>query len=363
MKYRKPILLSLVLFFSLLIGLTKVKASEFNYSVTPVIPDNQIDKSKTYYDLLMSPGQSQTVEVQLRNDTENDLVIENSINSATTNLNGVVEYSDNNIKTDSSLKYNLKDLATVESEVTIPKKSSIILPIKLMMPNEKFDGIIAGGITFKEKPSDETTTASSDGRGVAIKNEYSYAVAVLLRQNEKQLAPELKLLDASAGQVNSRNVINAKFQNSKAAYLNQLKLENKITKKGSRKVLFSSEAEQLQMAPNSNFSYPISLNGEKLEAGVYTLNTVAYSGKSDTGQYEVKNSEGDIEKYQYKWEFTKDFKIEASEAKELNSNDVSIERDFTWLYLLIIILIALVIVIIFLFFRNKKKKSKAEINE
>lgn len=363
MKYRKQIFLGLALFFSFFIGLINAEASEFNYSVTPVIPDNQIDKSKTYYDLLMSPGQSQTVEVQLQNDTENDLVIENSINSATTNLNGVVEYGANNIKADASLKYNLKDLATVDSEVTIPKKSGIVLSIKLTMPNEKIDGVIAGGITFKEKQADSTTATSSDEQGLAIKNEYSYVVAILLRQNETQLAPNLNLLDVTAGQVNSRNVINAQFQNPEATYLNQLKLENKVTKKGSSQVLFSSSADQLQMAPNSNFSYPISLNGKKLEAGTYTLNTVAYGGKSETGQYEVKNSDGETEKYQYKWEFTKDFTIKADEAKELNSKDVTIERDYTWLYILIGILILLVAGLIFWFLIAKKKKSKEEADE
>ena len=36
----------------------------------------------------------------------------------------------------------------------------------------------------------------------------------------------------------------------------------------------------MQMAPNSHFSYPISLEGQKLEAGTYLLKSVAYSGKA-----------------------------------------------------------------------------------
>ncbi len=67
-------------------------ASEFNFAVTPTIPENQVDKSKTYFDLKMAPGAKQTVEIQLRNDTDEDITIENTVNSATTNLNGVVEY-------------------------------------------------------------------------------------------------------------------------------------------------------------------------------------------------------------------------------------------------------------------------------
>ena len=60
----------------------------------------------------------------------------------------------------------------------------------------------------------------------------------------------------------------------------------------------------MQMAPNSHFSYPISLEGQKLEAGTYLLKSVAYSGKSDEGQYKVKNGDEE-ERYLYRWEFKK----------------------------------------------------------
>ena len=36
---------------------------EFNFAVTPTIPENQVDKSKTYFDLKMAPGAKQTVEI------------------------------------------------------------------------------------------------------------------------------------------------------------------------------------------------------------------------------------------------------------------------------------------------------------
>ncbi len=56
----------------------------------------------------MVPGAKQTVEIQLRNDTDEDITIENTVNSATTNLNGVVEYGQNGIKPDKTLRFNLK---------------------------------------------------------------------------------------------------------------------------------------------------------------------------------------------------------------------------------------------------------------
>lgn len=94
------------------------------------------------------------------------------------------------------------------------------------------------------------------------------------------------------------------------------------------------------MAPNSNFNYPISLNGEKLKAGKYTLKLNAQA------------KEG-------KWSFTKDFTISETDAKKYNSQDVSIKKDWTWVYILIgILLILIALFLIFFIIRRNRKKQE-----
>ncbi len=61
------------------------------------------------------------------------------------------------------------------------------------MPKDSFDGVMAGGITLKEKKK-ETTTSADQSKGLAINNEYSYVVAIILQQNETKVQPDLKLL-------------------------------------------------------------------------------------------------------------------------------------------------------------------------
>mgnify|MGYP002233236536 FL=1 len=51
-------------------------------------------------------------------------MVEEEIASATTNINGVVEYSPNKIKADSTLKYNLVDYASIPKEVSLQPNSS-----------------------------------------------------------------------------------------------------------------------------------------------------------------------------------------------------------------------------------------------
>lgn len=342
------ILASLFLFISV-----KGMASEFNFAVNPVIPENQIDKSKTYFDLKMPPGSVQTVEVQLRNDTDKDVVIEPKIASATTNLNGVVEYGQNDIEPDETLKHNLKDLVDVAETITIPKQSQVTVPLKISMPSESFTGMISGGLTLKEKQ--EETSDQSEEQGLAIKNEYAYVVAILLRQTTDEVVPDLNLLAVEPSQVNARNVINVTLQNPTATYLNSFRLINEVTKKGQSDSLYSSDTSGMQMAPNSHFSYPISLEGQKLEAGTYVLKSVAYSGKNDEGQYKVKNGDEE-ETYLYKWEFEKEFTVAGDVARDLNRKDVTIEEDNTWLYLLIGLLL-LIIAFLIVWYRRKKKNE------
>lgn len=338
----------------------QASASEFNFAVTPNIPDNQVDKTKTYFDLKLNQNTEQDLTMELRNDTENEVTIELSVNSATTNMNGVVEYGSNKIKQDKSLKYNLKDLVTIQSEVKIPAKSKQSVPLRVKMPNEKISGVLAGGITLKEKKEEENKKSAASS-GMAIKNEYSYVVALLMRQSTAAIKPNLLLQNVAAGQNNARNVIQANLQNPEPTYLNQLKVQAEITKKGSSKVLFHSEKSGMQMAPNSNFDYPIALNGAKLAGGNYHIKIVAYGGKNENGSFTSGKDENGLGiKYTYKWTLEKDFTIKDDVAKKLNQKDVSIKQDNTWLYFLIALLIVLVVIFLVIWKRKKQKHDEKE---
>ncbi|WP_438763806.1 DUF916 and DUF3324 domain-containing protein [Enterococcus sp. AZ194] len=357
MKQLNKVMWTFIAVVGILFTAQTAAASQLNFSVTPVIPENQIDKDKTYFELRMQPEQSQNLEVEMRNSTDKDVKVSIQVASATTNLNGVVEYSPNAIKPDKSLKYNIKDLVQIEEEVTIKANSKMNVPLKLTMPKESYDGILAGGITFQEVTSEKDQKETEDA-GMAIKNEYAFAVGLVLKETDTQVKPDLKILDVNPSQVNVRNVINVGFQNPTATYVNQLRMIHEVTKKGETDVLYKSSAPRMQMAPNSNFDYPIALNGEKLQGGTYHLKTVAYSGLSDSGKYEVKDEDGNMVRYLYKWEFEKDFEIKQEVAEKLNAKDVSIEKEeFPWLYVIIGVLILLVAILLLVLFLKRKKEN------
>lgn len=326
----------LITFVFLFTGIPNVQASEFNFSVTTVIPENQIDPNKTYYDLLMEPGAEQTVEISLRNDTDTDVIIAPAVHAASTNTNGVVEYGESHDEPDPSLLYPLEDLVTTDEEIVVPANGTYTLPLHISMPDEAFDGVLAGGITLQETMEENQNESAEEG--LSIDNQYAYVVGIVLQQNQSEIEPELMLHDVYADQLNARNVIMSTIQNAQPMYVNQLSVQAKVQNE-SGEVLYESETESMQMAPNSNFSYPLSLNGQPLEAGEYMMELTA----SAMGE---------------EWSWSEPFSIEEDQAAALNETDVSIPApDYTWVYVAIGIACLVIAFFLILFYQRKKHKK------
>ncbi|MFB7159677.1 DUF916 and DUF3324 domain-containing protein [Lysinibacillus sp. NPDC056232] len=341
---RKNILLTLV--GIVMVGLVWfapfASASEFNFGVHTVIPENQIDKEKTYFNLKMEPNQKQTLTIRLRNDTPEDVVIEPKIHSATTNLNGVVEYGSTKTERDSSLLYEMGDLIKTDKEITVPANGSKNLLLNVTMPEEEFDGILAGGITLEEKET--TSKKEENNKGLSIENKYAYVVGITLQETDEVVAQDLKLHEVEAGQLNARNVINATLQNPTATYINRFEVDAEVTKKGKTEVLYQAKKQDMQMAPNSSIDYPIPLDGEKFKTGEYTIHVKAKSSKES-------------------WEFKKDFAIKGEEAKQFNAEDVSIEGPNYLAYMVVILIVLVIGLLVFIFYSRKKQRKQQEMND
>lgn len=317
-------------------------ASELSYTVETVLPSNQIDKKQSYFDLKMATNQKQVLKIHMRNGTSREIKITPTISPATTNSNGVVEYGPSQTKLDSTAPYNIKDLVKSSTkEITIPAHSSTDYKLNVTMPDRAYDGIVAGGIYFEEKK--HNSQEDKQKSGLALENHFSYVVAVLLKETDKPINPEITLLRVRPGQVNARNVINAELKNSQATYINQLKVQTDVKRKYSNDILYKSSTSAMQMAPNTTLTYPTPLDGEKLKPGVYTMHVVANSGKKQ-------------------WEFNKDFTISGTKARELNEKDVSIKHDYSWLYVLTgVLLLFLAFTLIFFILWNRKSKKTGEL--
>lgn len=313
-------------------------ATSMPYSVSAVLPDNQMDKTKTYFDLKMRPGEKQMIEVELTNAADRDITVEMSANTAITNDNGIVDYSYMGHKFDKTLKHPFSSLAKMERETTIPKQSSKRVQVALTMPENGFKGTILGGLRFNEKEAENAKQKKASG--VQIENKYAFVVGVVLQESDEKSKENFDLGNIKPSQVNFRNVLKANVQNKAALIVPEMEIKAYVTKKGGKKVLFETNKEHLRMAPNSNFNYGISWDNKPFKPGKYTLHM------------QLKASDKT-------WKWKKDFEIERKEAKKFNDRAVELEKDYTMYYIIggAILVLILLVVVYLLGRRSRRTKS------
>ncbi|WP_088012277.1 DUF916 and DUF3324 domain-containing protein [Gottfriedia acidiceleris] len=335
----------LLIFSAILLTLSFVPLSvkaenNIDFSVKAIIPTNQIDHLKSYFDLKMSPGQKQDLKIEIFNNSKKEETIQGNITFATTNDNGLIDYSETNSKdADKSLKYPLTSLVKEpQKEVVIPAGKSKVVSFSITMPKVEYNGVILGAAHFKKKIDE--TEKSTKNESINIKNEYAYVVGIKLSENTKEVEPDLHLLDIKPKLVNYRTAIAATIQNKESSIAKDMSIDAQIFKKGSNKVLYSSKKTEMSMAPNSNFDYAIDLNNNPIEPGTYRLKMKAIIGTQV-------------------WEWDEVFTI-GKEAKELNTKAVEIKNNHYWIYIGGGLL--LLVGIIGLIFFKKRKKEKTPSN-
>lgn len=310
--------------------------SEINFYVTPIMSESQVDNNSTYFDINTEPGREEKLGLEITNTSDEAITVEVAAHTAFTNANGVVEYGLDEDEPDPTLKYSLKELIEIPEPVIIEANQTQRIDCLLKVPRESFEGILAGGIRIQEVNNE--VDELSDEERLAIKNEFNYVIGVILSNERKSIEPDLELLDVFANQLNHRNVISATIQNYIPSYVNNLSIEAQVKKDGEDEVLYAAERENMQMAPNSHFDFPISLGGERFVSGNYVLSLKA---KSETNEWS--------------WDFP--FSIEADEARKLNREDVTVVTSINWLIVgLLTILFLSFCVIGYLLIKNRRNK-------
>lgn len=321
-----------------------VQAEEtLTFYVTPEFPESQIEGSNSYFDLNLAAGETETLALKLQNASSETIQVQVTPHTAYTNVHGVVEYGKDAQEPDSSLSYSLDELINPSEVIELAGNETKTIAVSLHMPDESFEGFLAGGLRITEvKEKQEETTSSEEG--VAIKNEFAYVVGVILSNTRDSVQPDLELLDVFADQLNYRNVISATIQNFAPTFVNRMAVEATVQRAGESDILYEASEERMQMAPNSNFNFPISLEGDRFQSGEYVLKLKATSGEEE-------------------WEWERNFTIEAEEARSLNRADVTIDSGLNWWMISVIVLVMVLLGVVVYIIIQKRKMSEKEKQE
>lgn len=335
-KFNYLFLLILLTGCFMFIGGHLANAADMNYSVKAIIPENQMDKSKTYFDLKMTPGQQQTIFLELENTSDQEITLQVETNTATTNRNGVINYGASGEARDKSLSYDINELIKGDNEVVLLPKEKKRAGYTLKMPEKTFDGILLSGFYIHKKQTQEELELE---KNIQIKNDFSYIIGMRLSETDKKVKPELKLTNITPGLQNYRTVVNATIQNSSPTIISAMTVEAKIKKKGSNKILHETKKINQSMAPNSSYEFPISWDNKELIPGKYTLSLKVNTEEKD------------------EWKFSKEFEIKG-DVKNLNEEAVQLEKENNMLVYFIGIAILILISVFYFIIKNKKKKSR-----
>ena len=312
-----------------------------NFYVTPEFPKSQVEGSTSYFDLNLSAGATETLTLKLQNASSEAIQVQVTPHTAYTNVHGVVEYGKDADAPDTSLPYSLDTLIDPSGIIELAGNETKTVTLPLHMPEESFEGFLAGGLRVTEIPEEQEETATSKEEGVAIKNEFAYVVGVVVSNSRDSVQPDLDLLDVFADQLNYRNVISAAIQNFTPTFVNRLSVEATVRRAGEADILYEASEEMMQMAPNSHFNFPISLEGDRFQSGEYVLHLTATSGEDE-------------------WTWETPFTIQADEARALNRADVTIDSSMNWWMIGSIVMIVLLLGLVVSLVIQKKKASATE---
>ncbi|EOL50535.1 DUF916 and DUF3324 domain-containing protein [Enterococcus caccae] len=312
---------------------TTNEISGFSYEI--LFPENQVDKEVGYYDLLMKAGQTQTIHLKVNNTSDQAMNIEIRINSAKTNGNGVIEYGPNELKKDTSLKYDLAEIIKGPDEVVIPANSSEVIAFDLTMPVTNFEGYVAGGIQLKPVLQEKQEQTEQN----AIVNKFAFLIGVLLHESDvKKVTPELKLNDIALKLKEGSYTLFVNLSNTKGIFLENMTAKIRINEKGKTKNLFELQKNNMRMAPNSMINLPVFLSDKEITAGEYTANI----------QITTENG--------WTWTWVKNFTLSKVAAQKIKQpTQKKTPRNFNARWLIVIITLLTICFSIGLFIFKRKR--------
>lgn len=227
----------------------------------------QTDPKLPYFDLKMQPNTETTLSVNIYNRSGKTAKFTAWVNKATTNNNMVIDYSSREITKSPKLASALNMYKMVEPKsrlVTVPAHGVKRVNFKLKMPKKSFKGRLLGGIYVRKQISKRVKSGFT--------NRFNFAVAIVIRQSNPRVKPQLNLKKVALNKSILQRSIQATIENTSAAYLTSVQTEAKVyLKKKPQKIILDRKQADRSVASNSTFKFDVPLEKQTLNPGKYVL--------------------------------------------------------------------------------------------
>lgn len=258
------------------------------YTVETIIPENQVDKTQSYFYLAVEPEKKQTIQVKIISTQKEPATVSLAVHDAVSSSVGSIDYANPSPKLDKSLNDPITSIVKIKDalkEITVQNFEEKIVEYEITPPKEAFSGVKLGSIRFVKVNEEE------DEKQEGLVPEFARVVALMLTEDEEPFnkGADLILKRVNLNLSNGRKVIAANIQNDQPKVMQEMQIQGQVTPKGESNVVAKHEMENFSVAPNSNFNFEIPLGLENFEPGTYV-----FKGKAS----------GDGRKWSWEEEFT-----------------------------------------------------------
>ncbi|AOT56255.1 WxL protein peptidoglycan domain-containing protein [Weissella soli] len=330
--------------------------SDMNFQVQVVPSKLQRGQGEAYFDLVVPPRKSTSIQLNLKNTSSSTVKVAISVVPATTDMSGKVAYGGRN--GDGSLpEMNLAKYVKGPKTIVIPAKSTVTYKATIEMPASNYAGIITGGIVLQQETAGSSPSNNSHN-SLQVLSKYRYVIALLARTSDTNWQPAEKIGTAIVARSKKTVGIKVPITNTSNTFLNQLSIDTSVQKDGKK---FVTHNDHMQMAPNSNFNYAVHL-GSRVTTGTYQVMTKTYFVEDESGQY--VDSKGT--KYRYAVSKKQNVSVTSDQANQLNKALQKNKHVFPSIFYIVGIILLLLMILVMvggIFFWRGRKKQAAQIAE
>lgn len=267
-------LLTILFCFGLRVKAETSSKNTATYSVAPVLSEHQTNNITSFYDIRWTPNGQEKIGISITNHKSTAQTYVLQVNKAVTNDNGMVDYSNPNLISDTeTLKFNFPH------EVTVAPNTTSTVYSNFSFPNQDYNGIKIFGVYVSEKSEDK----ASQG----VSNVVSYALPLVIRGNIDQ-RPEAKVTFKAASLLkqNLNYQIKVPVSNEKEVYLKNSKVKVEVL--NSNHQVLDQLNEKIDVTPTTSFNLLVPLT-KKYNNGTYTVKvTISHDKKSWNNESQIK---------------------------------------------------------------------------
>ena len=329
MKKNNKVLFTLIFFVSLLTFVfdnKQVFAEGSDYSVVPLLPENQKTDTKSFYDIELTDNKPFELSFSIANISDNKKSFSVLGFDAATNSNGIIDYSNENLTEKVDKNKRLTNYLELPNSFSVEAGETKKISFKLSPDSSQFEGYILGAIQIVPEIKKEEA---------GITNQFTRTIAIRLWGSMKKDKIDTSIIDVP----NNFSVDNGKEPSIHYTLKNEAPIIEKNTvinttlkvKNNDKEKIVIKDEQKIDFAPSSILDREQKLSN-KLDDGEYIYEVTPL----------VDNEPGETYSYTF----------------IIKNGNITLT--VSWLAVIICLLDILVLIIIIIYYQSRMRRGKHE---